>query len=56
MRGDLLKSTPFRMTVAVPWGYLALLIVAAIAANGLASMNAMRQSRIDPAQRLRELQ
>ena len=42
--------------LAVPWGYLALLVVAAIAANGLASMNAMRQSRIDPAQRLRELQ
>jgi putative ABC transport system permease protein len=42
--------------LAVPWGYLVLLVVAALVANGLASMNAMRQSRIDPAERLRELQ
>ena len=42
--------------LTVPWIYLAVLFGAALIANALASLNALRETRTDAGQRLRELQ
>ena len=42
--------------LSVPWLYLAVVAIAILVATAAATMNAARQSFVEPLQRLRELQ
>lgn len=43
-------------TLSVPWLYLAAVAIAILVATTAATLNAVRQSFVEPLQRLRELQ